>query len=162
MSKWARGFADIIGVVGGELTEEEAGLRRLAFTSRDDNAGIGVSTAWMPDEECYETAIFDGTQLGRVYIVERYSDEAVARKGHDRWAGIAKPGAVVFCLSKHADVTLDPSRPDGRSTVEVPCPRCGVNHPVLVGMVEIDKRCGRCHMDSIMGRDDGAWRAKKT
>lgn len=153
-SKWARVFSDLCGVISGEITEEQAGMRRVALTKSSDNAGIGVSTAWMPDEECYETAVYDSTDFGRVYVVEHYATEAEALDGHAKWLEKAKPGATIKRIDRHpaSDVILDPSRPEPPPTVEVSCPKCGTSHHVMRAMSEIETRCSRCLMDNIMGR----------
>lgn len=71
------------------MTEEE---RLLSYKNRlvgrvnpDENAGVGVSTAWTPDEG-YETALLDARGS---HPVERYKTKKEAVKGHARWVKVA-------------------------------------------------------------------------
>ena len=53
----------------------------------EENEGVGVSTCWVPDLECYETALLD--QRG-VHPVERYKTKELAFNGHNKWIRKAK------------------------------------------------------------------------
>ncbi len=88
-------FIDLaLGVLGGK-SPEELGCRKIAQLDARDNAGIGVSTMWMPDVERYETAVYDGFEPGATYPVERYMTEEAALEGHAKWVSQAKPGVEI-------------------------------------------------------------------
>ena len=59
--------------------------RKLDRIECEDNGGIGVSTAWTPDEG-YETALLTDT----VIPVERYQTMEEAKLGHKKWVEYAK------------------------------------------------------------------------
>ena len=69
--------------------------RKVARTEPADNFGIGVSTVWVHEINCYETALKD--VLG-IYSVERYKtyDEALA--GHKKWIEKSRTVNVIKAL----------------------------------------------------------------
>lgn len=69
--------------------------RKLMRTEQRDNNGIGISTAWVSDEECYETAIID---KNGVHPVEHYNTIEEARTGHEKWKLLARDGTKVIKL----------------------------------------------------------------
>ena len=106
-------FIDIVAGVAAGDSPEDMGCRRIALTKSTDNGGIGVSTMWMPDEECFETAIYDSLEIGGTYIVERYPTEEEALAGHKKWLDTAKPGVTIHRIDgirEDKSVILDPKR----------------------------------------------------
>lgn len=69
------------------LSDEERtaqyNLRKVARLEEEDNCGMGVSTAWVEDFQCFETAILNFAE-GAV-PVERYTTREAALEGHERW-----------------------------------------------------------------------------
>jgi len=60
--------------------------RKLNRIEPEDNNGIGVSTAYAPDEE-YETALLDARGA---HPVQRYHDKDDAKLSHYKWVEFAK------------------------------------------------------------------------
>jgi hypothetical protein len=60
--------------------------RKVGRLEREENGGIGVSTAYTSDEG-YETALLDANGA---HPVERYKDEEKALLGHEKWVKFAK------------------------------------------------------------------------
>ena len=57
-------------------------------TGRDEIDGFIISTCWTTDEG-FETAIID---KNKVHVVERYSNENEAGKGHEKWIRFIREG----------------------------------------------------------------------
>ena len=56
--------------------------RKVARTNPKDNHGLGVSTVFCHEFDCYETAIKD---VVSAYPVERYGTFDDAMNGHKKW-----------------------------------------------------------------------------
>jgi len=61
--------------------------RVVARTEPEENLGLGISTAWVTDLDCFETAILDANHA---YPVERYADKDQAIAGHAKWLQSSK------------------------------------------------------------------------
>lgn len=59
--------------------------RKVGRIERENNNGIGVSTAYTTDEG-YETALFD---KNGTHPVERYDSKRDAESGHEKWIQFA-------------------------------------------------------------------------
>jgi hypothetical protein len=73
-------FIDFIQDIGTYET------RKINRVEREENGGIGVSTAFTSDEG-YETALLD---KNGVHPVERYTNKKAAQTGHTKWVDFAK------------------------------------------------------------------------
>ena len=62
--------------------------RKVGRIDREENGGIGVSTAYTSDEG-YETALLD---KNGIHPVERYETKEQAESGHKKWIQFAKTG----------------------------------------------------------------------
>ena len=69
--------------------------RKVARTSPEDNHGLGVSTVFCHQFNCYETALKDAV---RAYPVERYDTFENAEKGHKQWIEKSKTLEIVKTL----------------------------------------------------------------
>ena len=69
--------------------------RKVGKVEPEDNFGIGVSTVWIHDLNCYETALKD--RFG-IYSVERYRTYEEALAGHERWIEKSKTLEIVKSL----------------------------------------------------------------
>lgn len=67
------------------LEGPEASYRRRQLADTDA-AGLRVSTCWVDDLQCWETAICD---LRGAHPVERYGEAAAAAAGHENWVAFA-------------------------------------------------------------------------
>lgn len=74
--------------------QEENKVDRI---SREENNGVGVSTLWVDDLNCYETALLDSNGA---HPVERYDELEKAKEGHQKWLEFSKncEGKVVVKL----------------------------------------------------------------
>lgn len=71
---------------GEDAMQSDYDRRKLDKTEVN---GLKVSTVWVDDFGCYETAIIDA---GDVYPVERYDNEGEAIAGHQAWIAKATEG----------------------------------------------------------------------
>ena len=69
--------------------------RKVARTESADNFGIGVSTVWVHEINCYETALKDNLNI---YSVERYKTYDEAFEGHKKWIEKSRAVNVVKVL----------------------------------------------------------------
>lgn len=69
--------------------------RKVGRVEPEDNFGIGVSTVWLHDINCFETALKDS--LG-IYSVERYRTYDEAIEGHQKWVEKSRTISVVKAL----------------------------------------------------------------
>ena len=69
--------------------------RKVGRVEPADNSGIGVSTVWVHEINCYETALKDS--LG-IYSVERYRIYDEAFEGHKKWIEKSRTINVVKAL----------------------------------------------------------------
>jgi hypothetical protein len=72
-----RGFVELHRMMATPYAE-----RVVARTEPSENQGLGISTAWVTDLSCFETAILDANNA---YPVERYADKDQAIAGHAKW-----------------------------------------------------------------------------
>jgi hypothetical protein len=78
--------------MSGDLLRMLRGLtpgRVIARTEPEELNGVGVSTVYVNDLECQETALL--TETGAI-PVERYSSEEEALEGHAAWVEKVKAG----------------------------------------------------------------------
>jgi len=73
----------LVGAVSGAMAGNYES-RCVALVKREDNNGVGVSTAWT-DDMGFETALLHS----RVSPVERYISREDAEKGHEKWVAFA-------------------------------------------------------------------------
>ena len=85
----------MMGAMAAEFAVSTYHARRVARTEPEDTGGIGLSTCWVDDFGCYETAYIDANGC---HPVERYSTREEAAMGHAKWAAAAKPGSRVVQL----------------------------------------------------------------
>mgnify|MGYP003396225043 CR=1 FL=1 len=64
--------------------------------------GIKISTCWVDDFECYETALIDSNGG---YPVERYGNKEAAITGHTKWSTFE--GNEIICLGTNDGIVLD-------------------------------------------------------
>ena len=77
---------DYIKLITAAVDYEDYEERKLDRLERENNNGIGVSTAYTNDMG-YETALLDENG---VHPVERYPDKNAATIGHLKWIDFAK------------------------------------------------------------------------
>jgi hypothetical protein len=65
------------------LTNPNRTFRKNAVT--DTIEGVTIDTCYAPDTLKWETAIMKGETLDEIVVVEIYSSEVEAIKGHDKW-----------------------------------------------------------------------------
>jgi hypothetical protein len=80
-------FMNMIPLISGMQNNYDS--RKIAKVEPNSNGGIGVSTAYVDDLSCYETALLDANG---VHPVERYDSKALAEVGHDKWVLFASTG----------------------------------------------------------------------
>lgn len=64
--------------------------------------GVEVSTAYVPDYDCWETAIKD---LDNIYPVERYQNPDLAILGHTKWVDNMEHGVEYIEKLEFFDLT---------------------------------------------------------
>jgi hypothetical protein len=85
------GFMRIFGMIA----ERSSGVavERVGRMEQCEH-NVGVSTVYVSDLECFETALLHGN--GEVSPVERYGSRPHAQAGHDSWCERAKAGITRF------------------------------------------------------------------
>jgi hypothetical protein len=70
----------------------------------ENSAGYTISTCWVNDENCFETAVFANDEGRNVHPVERCMTLEEAKEQHAKWMSLTKKGLKIYPLGPGREV----------------------------------------------------------